>query len=118
MVIAYRGREGMWGWVLHRLSGLGVVLFLGLHILDTALLGWGPEVYNAVMQIYHLPVVRVLEVVLGGAVLFHALNGIRVILIDFWDKGVQYQRQMLYVVAAVFVVSFVALGYAMLRPLS
>ena len=116
-MLQYRGREGMWGWALHRITGLGVVAFLALHILDTVLLGWGPGVYNAVVQIYHLPAVRILEVVLAGAVLFHALNGVRVIVIDFWDQGVEHQRLMLYAVSAVFAVSFVTLGYLMLRPL-
>jgi len=107
----------MWAWLLHRVTGLGVVAFLCLHILDTVLLGWGPDVYDAVVQIYHLPAVRVLEVVLAGAVLFHATNGIRIICIDFWSQGAEYQRLMLYLVAAVTAVSSVALGYLMLRPL-
>jgi succinate dehydrogenase / fumarate reductase, cytochrome b subunit len=107
----------MWAWVLHRVTGLGVVLFVGLHILDTALLGWGPDVYNAVVQIYHLPVVRVLEVVLAGAVLYHALNGIRIIAIDFWDDGFKHQRPMFYAAGVVFIVSFLSLAFVMLRPL-
>lgn len=107
----------MWAWVLHRVSGLGVVVFFVFHVLDTALLGWGPGVYDAVVQIYHLPAVRVLEVVLAGAVLFHALNGIRITVIDFWDDGVKHQRSMFYAVGAVFAVSFLSLAYVMLKPL-
>ena len=41
-----------------------------------------------------------MEVGLVGAVLFHALNGIRIMLVDFWAKGPRYQRQMLWAVVA------------------
>ncbi len=48
-----------------------------------------------------------MEVGLVGAVLFHALNGVRIILVDFWGKGPRYQRQMTYGVVGLFVVLFV-----------
>ncbi len=114
---AYRGGVGMWSYYLHRLTGIGVLLFLFIHILDTVLLGWGPEVYNKVMSIYHHPVFRVGEVGLFGAVLFHALNGIRIILIDFWEKAAAYQKEIFYAEAAVFVVSFTWAAVIMLKPL-
>ena len=116
-MLPYRAGEGMWAWMLHRVTGLAVVAFVALHVLDTVLLGWGPGVYDAVVRIYHLPAVRFLEVLLAGAVLFHALNGVRITLIDFWDQGIKYQRPMFYGVALAFVVSFASLAFVMLRPL-
>ena len=50
------------------------------------------------MSTYKNPIVGLGEVGLVAAVIFHALNGIRIILVDFWSKGAEYQRQMIWVV--------------------
>ena len=65
--ITYRGGEGQWSWLLHRITGIGVFLFLLTHILDTAMIGWGPRAYNDVMAVFRPPLFRVGEVVLAGA---------------------------------------------------
>jgi succinate dehydrogenase / fumarate reductase cytochrome b subunit len=111
----YRGREGMWSWVAHRVTGVLIFFFLFAHVLDTALVRVSPESYNAVIETYKHPIVNVMEVGLVGAVLFHAFNGVRVLLVDFWSKGVRLQRQMLYVVLALFVILMVPASYFMLR---
>ncbi len=113
----YKGSEGMWSWILHRVSGLGVLLFLFAHIIDTMFLGWGPDAYNTMVKLYSNPVARVGEVVLVAAVLYHALNGIRIILIDFWSKGVKYQKQMFYVGAVAYTIIFLPVAYLMLLPI-
>ena len=61
-VLTYRGRAGQWAWILHRVTGVGVLLFLLVHIVDTAFIGWGPELYNKAMAVYRLSVFRVGEV--------------------------------------------------------
>ena len=99
----YRGREGMWSWVAHRVTGVLLFFFLYVHVLDTALVRVSPEAYNTVIETYKNPVVGLLEVGLVAAVLFHAFNGIRVVLVDFWSNGPRYQRQMLYGVLGVWV---------------
>ena len=53
----------MWAWILHRLTGVGVLMFLLAHILDTAAIGWGPAAYNRMIELYRMPVFRVGEVV-------------------------------------------------------
>ena len=52
----YRGREGMWSWVLHRITGVAIFFFLLVHILDTALIRVSPEAYNAVIGTYKNPI--------------------------------------------------------------
>ncbi|MGE2713419.1 succinate dehydrogenase, cytochrome b556 subunit [Mycolicibacterium litorale] len=104
----YRGDPGMWSWVLHRISGAAIFFFLFVHVVDTALVRVSPEAYNAVIETYKTPIIGLMEIGLVGAVLYHALNGIRVILIDFWSKGARYQRQMLWVVAGVFITVMIA----------
>ena len=111
----YRGREGMWTWVAHRVTGVLIFFFLFAHVLDTALVRVSPETYNEVIETYKNPIVNLMEVGLLGAVLFHAFNGLRVMLIDFWSKGVQLQKQMMYVVMAAVVILMVPTTYFMMR---
>jgi succinate dehydrogenase / fumarate reductase cytochrome b subunit len=103
----YRGREGMWSWVAHRVTGFAIFMFLLVHVLDTALVRVSPEAYNDVMATYKNPVMGLGEAGLVAAVMFHAFNGIRIVLVDFWAKGPRYQRQMLWAVGVVWVVLFV-----------
>lgn len=100
----YRGNEGMWSWVLHRITGVAIYFFLLVHVLDTALIRVSPEAYNAVIGTYKNPVMGIGEVALVGAVAFHALNGLRIILIDYWSKGVKYQRAMFWIVIVLWVI--------------
>ena len=107
----YRGREGMWSWVLHRITGATIFFFLFVHVLDTALVRVSPDAYNQVVDTYKTPIVGLMEAGLVAAVLYHALNGIRVILIDFWQHGPRYQRLMLWAVAAIWLAVMIpALG--------
>jgi succinate dehydrogenase / fumarate reductase cytochrome b subunit len=100
----YRGNEGMWSWVLHRITGVAIFFFLLVHILDTALVRVSPEAYNAVIGTYKTPLMGIGEIALVGAILFHALNGLRIILVDFWSKGVKYQKAMFWVVLGVWAI--------------
>jgi succinate dehydrogenase / fumarate reductase cytochrome b subunit len=109
----YRGREGMWSWVAHRVTGVLIFFFLFAHVLDTALVRVSPDAYNRIMDTYKTPVVNLMEVGLVGAVLYHALNGLRVMAIDFWSKGTRYQKQMSYVVVGVVLLVMVPATYYM-----
>ena len=103
----YRGREGQWSWILHRATGVGIILFLFAHVVDTAVIGWGPEAYEKVLSVYHNPFVLTLELALVGMVLFHALNGIRIMIIDFWPKAAEHHVTIFWTTAAVFVLSMI-----------
>jgi succinate dehydrogenase cytochrome b556 subunit len=94
--LIYQGDSGQYAWVLHRATGLGIVFFLLVHILDIMLIGLGRNVYNHTVEFYGRPFIIPMEIALVGAVIYHALNGLRVILIDFWPKGVKNQRTMYY----------------------
>lgn len=104
----YRGDPGMWSWVLHRISGAAIFFFLFVHVVDTALVRVSPEAYNAVIETYKTPIIGLMEIGLVAAVLYHALNGIRIILIDFWKDGPRHQRTMLWIVAGVFIAVMIA----------
>ncbi|WP_210509063.1 succinate dehydrogenase, cytochrome b556 subunit [Naasia sp. SYSU D00057] len=106
----YRGREGMWSWVLHRITGVGIFFFLLVHILDTALVRVSPEAYNAVINTYKNPIMGLGELALVAAIGFHGLNGLRIILIDFWSVGTRNHRLMFWIVIALWIV--LMLGFA------
>ncbi|MDV6012983.1 succinate dehydrogenase, cytochrome b556 subunit [Haloechinothrix sp. LS1_15] len=111
----YRGDPAMWSWVLHRITGALTFFFLFVHVLDTALVRVSPSAYNAVIETYKTPFVNLLEVGLVGAVLYHALNGIRVILVDFWSQGPKYQRLMLWVLVGLWLAAMIPGTYYMLE---
>ncbi|WP_460774753.1 succinate dehydrogenase, cytochrome b556 subunit [Microbacterium sp. GXF7504] len=106
----YRGNEGMWSWVLHRITGVAIFFFLLVHILDTALIRVSPEAYDAVIGTYKNPIMGIGEVFLVAAIAYHAFNGLRIILVDFWAKGAKYQRQLWWIVLGVWLVTM--LGFA------
>ena len=109
----YRGGIGQWSWALHRITGVAVLLFLFTHILDTALIILGPDLYNRIIVLYRLPLFGVMEIGLFAAVLYHALNGLRVILFDFAPGTIRYHKQMFYVQMAIFVVIFLPVAAIM-----
>ena len=110
----YRGGVGQWSWLFHRLTGIGVLLFLFIHILDTALVIVGREMYNRIIQIYRLPLFGLGEIALFAAVLYHSLNGIRIIVIDFWPASTRYHKQLFYGVVALFLAVFLPVAWIML----
>ncbi|NHU85290.1 succinate dehydrogenase, cytochrome b556 subunit [Kocuria sp. JC486] len=97
----------MWSWVAHRISGVGIFFFLLVHVLDTAMVRVDPEAYNAVMETYKNPVMALGEAGLVAGIVYHAFNGIRIILIDFWSSGAKYQKQMFWGVIVAWVVVMV-----------
>ena len=114
MMSRYRGGTGQWSWALHRLTGIGVLLFLLAHILDTALIVLGPDLYNKIIAIYRLPVFGLAEIGLFAAVLYHSLNGVRICIIDFWPASTRYHKQMWAAVLVVFLTVFLPVGWIMM----
>lgn len=117
MLNIYRGREGMISWALHRLTGLGVLLFLLIHIADIYVINYGPEAFDELLFIYHNTFFRLMEVLLVGALYFHGINGLRIITIDFWDRAALYQRELFWGVVITFVLAFIPTAILMLRPI-
>ncbi len=105
----------MWSWVAHRITGVAVLFFLYVHVLDTALVRVSPDAYDAIIASYKTPIVNLMEVGLVGAVLFHALNGLRVMAVDFWERGPRLQRQMLWVIVGIWLVVMVPGTFYMMK---
>jgi succinate dehydrogenase / fumarate reductase cytochrome b subunit len=109
----YKGSPGQWSWIAHRITGVAVILFLFAHVIDTAVVGWGPTAYNRVVSVYENWVVRLLELGLVAAVLYHAINGMKIIVIDFWPSTTRYYKTMSLVSTGIFVLAMIPITILM-----
>jgi succinate dehydrogenase / fumarate reductase, cytochrome b subunit len=113
--MAYRGGIGQWSWAAHRATGVAVIAFLFAHIIDTFAVGFGPELYDETISLYQQWWFKPFEVGLVAAVLYHALNGLRIILFDFWPRLAQRQKGFAYVQLVLFLAGFLPAAFFMLR---
>ena len=93
MLVRYRGGEGMLAWAFHRISGVAIFAFLVLHVIDIFLVGFAPDLYDTLLGFYATPVGIIME---DGTALYHALNGLRIVIMDFWPRTTQFHRQLWY----------------------
>ena len=92
--LGYKGGGPMWAWILHRTSGLAMVLFVGLHILAGFLTQeFGSDLGMAINAIY---INWIFQVVIFFLVIFHAVNGLRVVILDLAPALLEYQREMIW----------------------
>jgi len=113
--VVYKGKSGQWAFVGHRISGVLVFFFLLLHIVDVSLIS-DPVLYDEVHELYGNILLRVFEVGLLFALLFHSLNGLRIVLVDFFPGMVRNERKLFTVVMALTLLVGVPCGYIILEP--
>lgn len=106
----YRGREGQWAFLLHRISGVALLAYLLLHTVSIGSVMLGEETYMAIHHVYDGVFFRLGLVGIAGAVAYHSLNGLRIILMDFTSWGVRVQSQLFYGVLAL---TLAAVGVAL-----
>lgn len=111
----YRGKSGQWAFVGHRVSGFLVFLFLLLHIVDVSMVRW-PSVYDEIHALYGNVLLRLFEVGLLFALLFHTFNGVRIVAVDVFPEAVRNQRRLLHVVVALTLLAGVPGGIVIMWP--
>ena len=116
MLVRYRGGEGMLAWAFHRISGVAIFAFLVLHVVDIFLVGVAPDVYDTLLGFYATPIGILMEWLLGAAVLYHALNGLRIIIIDLWPRMTVYHRQLWWGTWIIFIGVGVPGALIIMRP--
>ena len=116
MLLRYRGSEGMLAWAFHRISGVAIWAFILLHVLDIWLVGANPALYDEVLTFYASPVGRVMETLLGAALLYHALNGLRIVIMDFWPATTRWHKQLWYVCWILFLVIGIPVALQIMAP--
>ncbi len=80
--LGYRGQEGYWSYLLHRITGLATVMFLSFHILDTAFVYFAPWLYEDIMALFRSTLFGLGEIVLVFCVFYHGVNGLRIMIFD------------------------------------
>jgi succinate dehydrogenase / fumarate reductase cytochrome b subunit len=100
--LSYYNFIGTWAWILHRLSGLALIFYITLHIWVINTLSQGPTKFNAVMNFLNSPFFKYLEVGLWGVILFHAFNGLRILLIDFFKGSLKQKKLFFFLIAIAF----------------
>jgi len=106
-----RRKLGMWAYALNRIAGIGLVVYLYLHLVVLSLLSRGPGSWDAFVSLARQPYFLLLDVILLAGILIHGLNGLRVTLTGF-DVGVKRQKALF---SALMLVAVVALSVAALK---
>ena len=90
-----RRSAGLWAFMLHRLSGIGLVVYLYLHLAVLNQLRGGPQRWDAFVALARSPLFLMLDVILLGGALIHGFNGLRLTLLGF-GRGLRWQRLMFW----------------------
>ena len=99
--LKYRGGGPMLAWILHRIGGLVIILFVSLHVISSFFMQQtASDLATTINTIYEFVY---FQVFIYFFVIFHALNGLRIILGDFWPKLLQYQREMIWIEWLIFI---------------
>ena len=93
-------RVGSWAFALNRLTGLGLTLYLFLHLIILSLLLQGEEGWNEFLKVAKSPLFLALDVVLIFGILFHGLNGIRVGLVGL-GVGARNHRTLFWILMVI-----------------
>ena len=99
--LKYQGGGTMFAWMLHRITGLCILAFVGLHVISSFFMQQtGSEVATRINTIYEN---WVFQIFVAFFVIFHALNGFRIAILDLWPKYLIYQREALWLQWCIFV---------------
>jgi succinate dehydrogenase / fumarate reductase cytochrome b subunit len=105
-----------WAFVAHRATGVAVFAFLALHVFDVALYAVSPARFDEVHELYGTAVMRVFECLLLFAILFHTLNGLRLVLLDVVEVRLATARLLLHVALGLTAVSGTLASVVILKP--
>ena len=109
----YRIHLGTFAWILHRLSGLGLIFYLCLHVWVISHLIGGEESFNKIMEFLGTPLFKFLEIGLVGTIFYHLFNGLRITLIDI-GVFVEKQKLLFGIAVVLWLITWFAVGAAML----
>jgi succinate dehydrogenase / fumarate reductase, cytochrome b subunit len=96
----YKGSTPYIAFAIHRLTAMGIILFVGLHVLSSfsmqQVLGtWGTTINTIYESAWF-------QIIVVFCVIFHVFNGFRVAILDIWPKLIKYERETVYILWAVF----------------
>ncbi len=94
--LRYQGKGPMFTYILHRIGGLAIVIFVAVHILSSYFGGKVGIFFNTIYAHWAF------QIFIFFCALFHAINGLRIVILDLWPKLIEHQREAIWVEWAVF----------------
>jgi succinate dehydrogenase / fumarate reductase cytochrome b subunit len=94
--LRYQGKGPMLTFILHRIGGLGIVIFVGTHVLASFVGGTFGSTINLIYESWAF------QIVVFFCALFHAINGLRIVILDLWPKLIEHQREAIWLEWMVF----------------
>lgn len=99
--LAYKGGGPMLAWLLHRITGLGILILVSTHVIASfTMQQFGSNLGTSINIVYED---WRFQIFIYFSVLFHALNGLRVVLLDIWPRFLKYQRETIWLQWLIFI---------------
>jgi succinate dehydrogenase / fumarate reductase cytochrome b subunit len=118
----YKGGKGFTAFLLHRITGLGTLLFLTAHILMTSMVYIYAPLYSRLVEAFMWPPVMLAEIVLVFCVIFHGANGLRIAYIDLFKPQLLQEKQSTKAVVTTLIIAIIlwlptaaVMGYNLLK---
>jgi succinate dehydrogenase / fumarate reductase cytochrome b subunit len=107
--LRYQGEGPMLTFVLHRIGGLGMAIFVTIHMLSSFFGGTVGQFANDIYMSW------VFQIFIFFFVLFHAINGLRITILDLWPKLIPFQREAIWIEWAVFLPVYLIAVFIIIR---
>jgi succinate dehydrogenase / fumarate reductase cytochrome b subunit len=109
----YKGGGPMGAWILHRISGLGIIIFVSLHVLASFLTQQMGSDLGIFVNIIYESIYFQLFIVFCA--IFHGVNGFRIILLDIWPRLIRYQKESTWLEWFVILPLYILTAFIMIR---
>lgn len=111
--LKYRGGGPMVAWLFHRIGGLGMVILVSLHILASFMdYQLGNDLGRTINTIYESVY---FQVFVCFFIIFHAINGLRIIVLDVWPQLLEYQREATWLEWMIFIPVYAMTVFIMIQ---
>jgi succinate dehydrogenase / fumarate reductase cytochrome b subunit len=107
--LRYKGQGPMLAFVLHRLGGLGMAIFVTIHVLSSFVGGRVGVFTNSIYENW------IFQIFIFFFVLFHVINGLRISLLDLFPNLIEHQREAIWIEWAVFLPIYGLALYVIVR---
>lgn len=109
----YKGGGPMLAWALHRISGLGIILFVALHVIASFLTQqMGSDLGISINILYESIYIQLFIVFCA---IFHGVNGFRIIVLDIWPRLIRYQKESTWLEWFVILPLYLLTAFIMIR---
>lgn len=107
----YKGSTPYYAFALHRITALGIIFFVGIHVLSSfsmqQVLGtWGTTI-NTIYEAWWFQIFVIF------CVIFHTFNGFRLAILDLWPRFIKFERETVYLLWAIFIPIYLLTVYIM-----